>query len=140
MTVNMQFGDIQEMTVNVEFGDILQLETAFRAGVLFKFSGDLDADVFLGSPVMAEALNRMLGAIQEYWSAAGKPSKAERWRDLYVLSNAKRHVDVISSYAPRHPKWAAMTRREQLDWLQVIAAPYRLDDAGVALFERILKQ
>lgn len=128
------------MTVNMQFGDILQLETAFRAGVLFKFSGDHDADIFLGSPVMAEALGRMLGAIQEYWSAAGIPRKAESWRDLYVLSNAELHADVISSYALRHPKWAAMTRREQLDRLQVIAAPYRLDDAGVVLFERILKK
>jgi hypothetical protein len=131
--------------VNMQFGDILQLETAFRAGVIFKFSGDADADIFLGSPIMAEALNRMLGAIQEYWFAAGNPRKAERWRDLYVVSNAKRDnykrlVDLITSYAPRHPVWAAMTRREQLDWLHVIAAPYRLDDAGVALFERILKQ
>ena len=126
--------------VNVQFGDILQLETAFRAGVLFKFSGDHDADVFLGSPVMAEALSRMLGAIQEYWKAVGKAPRAESWRDLYVLSNATLHADVISSDAVRHPKWAAMTRREQLDLLRVIAAPYRLDDTGVALFERILKQ
>ena len=89
---------------------------------------------------MAEALSRMLGAIQEYWTAAGKTPRAESWRDLYVLSNAKIHADVISSYTLRHPKWAAMTRREQLDRLQVIAAPYRLDEAGIALFERILKQ
>lgn len=131
--------------VNMQFGDILELETAFGAGVLFKFSGSDAADIFLGSPVMAEALNRMLGAIQEYWSAAGKSRGKERWLDQFVVSNAKRdnyerHVELISSYAPRHPKWDAMTRREQLDWLQVIAAPYRLDDAGVALFEHILKQ
>lgn len=130
--------------VNVQFEDILQLETAFRAGVIFKFSGDLDADIFLGSPVMAEALSRMLGAIQAYWVAAGKTPRAESWRELYVVSNAKRDnykrvADMISAYAPRHPQWAAITRREQLDWLQVIAAPYRLDDAGVALFEQILK-
>jgi hypothetical protein len=126
--------------VNMQFGDILQLETAFRAGVMFKFSGDLDAYIFMESPVMAEALNRMLDAIQEYWSAAGKRPQAERWRDLYVLSNATLYADEISAYADRHPQWAAMTRREQLDRLQVIAAPYRLDDAGIALFERILKQ
>jgi hypothetical protein len=48
------------MTVNVQFGDIQELEAVFRANVLFKFSGSEDADVFLGSPVMAEALNRML--------------------------------------------------------------------------------
>lgn len=125
------------MTVNMQFGDILQLETAFRAAVLFKFSGDHDANIFLGSPVMAEALNRMLGAIQEYWTAAGNPRRAEGWRDVY--SNAEHLADVISSEAPSHPKWTTMTRREQLDWLQVLAAPYRLDDAGVALFERILK-
>ncbi len=124
--------------VNMQFGDILQLETAFRAGVLFKFSGEHDADIFLGSPVMAEALERMLGAIQEYWSAAGNPRKAEGWRDTY--SSAKHLADVISSRAPSHPQWATMTRREQLDWLQVIAAPYRLDSAAVVLFERILKQ
>lgn len=124
--------------VNVQFGDILQLETAFRAGVLFKFSGDYDADIFLGSPIMAEALNRMLVAIQEYWFAAGNPRKAEGWRNTY--SSAAHLANVISSYAPRHPKWAEMTRIEQLDWLQVIAAPYRLDDAAVALFEGILKQ
>lgn len=131
--------------VNIQFGDILELETAFGAGVLFKFSGDADAEIFLGSPVMAEALSRMLGAIQDYWTAAGNSRVAQRWRDLYVVSNAKRdnyerHIDLIASHAPSHPKWAEMTRREQLDWLQVIAAPYRLDDAGVALFERILKQ
>lgn len=140
MTANMQLGGIHAMTVNMQFGDILQLETAFRAGILFKFSGDHDADVFLGSPVMAEALNRMLGAIQEYWSTAGIPLRAKERRDWYVLSKAQLYVDVIASYALRHPKWAAMTRREQLDWLQVIAAPYRLDDAGIVLFERILKQ
>ncbi len=126
--------------VTMQFGDILQLETAFRAGVLFKFSGDADADIFLGSPVMAEALSRMLGAMQEYWSAAGNPRKVEGLRDWYMVSNAKHLADVISSYAPSHPKWTTMTRREQLDWLQVLAAPYRLDEAGVALFERILKQ
>lgn len=126
--------------VNVQFGNILQLETAFRAGILFKFSGDHDADIFLGSPIMAEALNRMLGAMQEYWSAAGNPRKAESLRDWYVLSKASLFADVISSEALSHPKWTAMTRREQLDWLQVIAAPYRLDEAGVAFFERILKQ
>lgn len=131
--------------VTMQFGDILQLETAFSAGVLFKFSGDADAEIFLGSPIFAEALSKMLGAIQEYWSAAGQRPRAERWRDLYVVSNAKRdnylrHVDLISSRAPSHPKWATMTRREQLDWLQVLAAPYRLDDSGVALFERILKK
>lgn len=90
--------------VNVQFGDILQLETAFRAGVLFKFSGDHDADDFLGSPVMAEALSRMLGAIQEHWKAVGKAPRAKSWRDLYVLSNATLFADVISSDAVRHPK------------------------------------
>lgn len=129
------------MTVNVQFGDYLQLETAFRAGILFKFSGDHDAEVFLGSPVMAEALNRMLGAMQEYWKAVGKAPRAKEVRDWYVLSKAQfLFADVISSAALRHPQWAAMTRREQLDWLEVIAAPYRLDDAEVALYERILKQ
>jgi len=97
--------------VNVQFGNILQLETAFRAGILFKFSGDHDADIFLGSPIMAEALNRMLGAMQEYWSAAGNPRKAESLRDWYVLSKASLFADVISSEALSHPKWTAMTRR-----------------------------
>jgi hypothetical protein len=31
-----------------------------------------------------------------------------------------------------------MTRREQLDWLQVITSPYRLDNAGIVFFEQIL--
>lgn len=126
------------MTVNVQFGDILQLETAFRAGVIFKFSGDYDANIFLGSPIMAEALNRMLGAIQEYWFAAGNLRKAEGWRNTY--SSAAHLASVISSYASRDPEWATLTRREQLEWLQVFAAPYRLDDAGVALFEGILNK
>lgn len=126
------------MTVNMQFGDIQELEAAFRANVLFKFGGSEDADVFLGSPVMSLALNRMLDAIQAYWLESGNSRRAEGWRDLYVLSKAKRHVDLIASYAPRHPKWASMTRREQLDWLQVIASPYRVDDAGTAFFEQIL--
>jgi hypothetical protein len=73
----------------------------------------------------------MLDAIQAYWLESGNSRRAEGWRQLYMFSNAKRHVDVIDSYAPRHPKWAMMTRREQLDWLQVIASPYRVDDAGL---------
>ena len=127
------------MTVNVQFGDIQELETALRAGVLFKFSGTGDADVFLGSPVMARALDRMLNAIQDHWSAAGDQRRAESWRDLYVVSKAERHVPLISSCALSHPKWNTMTRREQLEWVQVIASPYRLDDPGIEFFEQILK-
>jgi hypothetical protein len=128
------------MTASVQFGDIQELETAFRAAVLFKFGNSRDADVFLGSPVMARALTQMLNAIQEHWSSAGHPRRAESWRDLYAVSKAERHAVLIASYAPRHPKWDAMTRREQLEWLQVIASPYRLDDSGVALFESILQK
>jgi len=126
------------MTVNMQFGEIQELEAAFPANVLFKFGGSEDADVFLGSPVMSRALNRMLDAIQAYWLASGNSRRAEGWRDLYVLSKAKHHVGLIASYAPRHPKWASMTRREQLDWLQVIASPHRVDDAGAVFFEQIL--
>lgn len=128
------------MTAIVQFGNIQELETAFRANVLFKFSGSEDADVFLGSPVMSRALDQMLDAIQEHWSTAGNQRRAESWRGWYVISKAERHVDLIASYAGRHPKWDAMTRREQLEWLQVIASPYSLDDSGVALFGRILKE
>jgi hypothetical protein len=128
------------MTVNMNFGDIQELETVFRANVLFKFSGSEDADVFLGSPVMSGALDRILDAIQEHWSTAGNSQRAESWRDLYVVSNIERHVDLISSCALRHPKWASMTRREQLEWLQVITSPYRLNDPGIVIFEQILKK
>lgn len=126
------------MTVNVQFEDIRELEAAFRANVLFKFSGSSDADVFLGSPVMAEALRRMLDAIEEYWSTAGNSRRAESWRDLYLVSKVERHVDLITAHALQHPKWASMVRQEQLEWLQVVAAPYRLDDAGVVFFESVL--
>jgi len=126
------------MTVDAQFAEVQELETAFRANVLFKFGGSEDADVFLGSPVMANALSRMLDAIQEHWSKAGNSRRAESWRDLYMVSKIERHVNLISSCAIRHPKWALMTRGEQLDWLRVIASPYRLDEPGVAFFEDIL--
>jgi hypothetical protein len=127
------------MTVNMQFDSIQELETAFRANVLFKFSGSDDADVFLGSPVMAGALDRMLDTIQEHWLTAGNQRRAESWRDLYVVSRVERHAELISAYALRHPKWETMTRREQLEWLQVIASPYKMDDPGIAFFEQILK-
>lgn len=128
------------MAASTQFGDVLELETAFRAAVLFKFGGSADADVFLGSPIMARALTRMLDAIQEYWTGAGHWRRAESWRDIYVVSAATRHVELIASYAPRHPEWAVLTRHEQLEWLQVIAAPYRLDGPSIALFESILRK
>ena len=111
------------MDATVDFGDIQGLETAFRALVIFKFSGDDDANVFLGSPVMADAVNRMLAAIEEYWVAAENQKRADDWRDLYILSNVKRHRDLISLYLPSHNNWSNLSRFERLEWLRVIASP-----------------
>jgi hypothetical protein len=94
--------------------------------------------VYLGSPVMANAANKMLESIQDHWVSTGDSRRAESWRDLYLVSNAERHVELISSCAIRHPKWASMSRQERLDWLQVIAAPYCLDEAGLGFFESLI--
>jgi hypothetical protein len=126
------------MTVNAQFGSIQELETAFRAIVLFKFSGSGDADVYLGSPVMANAATGMLESIQAHWISAEDSRRAEGWRDLYLVSNAERHVEIISSCAIRHPKWASLSRQERLDWIQIIAAPYRLDEAGLEFFHALI--
>jgi hypothetical protein len=128
------------MTANTQFSSIQELETAFRAIVLFKFGGSGDSDVFLGSPVMASAANSMLDSIEQYWISAGNSKRAEQWRGLYLMSKAARHVDLISSHAARHPEWAIMSREERLAWLQVVAAPYRIDDAGVVLFDALLAE
>lgn len=126
------------MTVSAEFGNIQELETSLRALVLFKFSGGADADVYVGSPVMANALKGILRSIEDYWNSVGEEKRAAGWRDLYRVSNAKRHVELISAYAKRHPKWSSLTRDERLEWLGIIAAPYKLDEPGLALFDALL--
>jgi hypothetical protein len=128
------------MVANLQFDDIQELEAAFRATVIFKFGGSRDSDVFLGSPVFARALTQMLDAIEEYWSSAGDLRRADSWRKIYVISKAERHVDLIAAYAPRHPEWESITRHEQLEWLSILSAPYKIDDPGVALFESILRK
>jgi hypothetical protein len=126
------------VTPSVQFASILELETAFRALVLFKFSGSPDAEVFYGSPVMADALSRMLTAIEEGSEQASSPGRARTWREHYVLSNAARHHDTISGHLARHPRWNVMSRKERLDWLAVLAAPYRLDPEGISCFEPLI--
>lgn len=126
------------MTITADFDDIQELETSFRALVLFKFSGSRDADVYVGSPLMANATSRILRSIEAYWTSVGQEGRAESWRNLYRLSNAKRHFDLISAYATRHPKWPALSRDERLGWLEIIAAPYQLDESGLTFFDSLL--
>lgn len=126
------------MTVHAKFETIQELETAFRALVIFKFGGTADADVYLGSPVMARAAETLLRSIVDYWTETGDGGRAAEWRELYRISNVRHRVDPISAYARRHPKWATLSRQERLDWLRIIAAPYRLDDAGIAYFDSLL--
>jgi hypothetical protein len=126
------------MDAAVDVGDIQALETAFRALVIFKFSGVDDSNAFLGSPVMASAASRMLAAIREYWVAAGNRKRADEWRDLYVLSNAKRHKGLISLYLPSHSNWRNLSMREKIEWLEVIASPYCRNDEGVAMFDNVI--
>jgi hypothetical protein len=92
------------VTAKVGFGGIQELEAVFRSLVLFKFSGSDDADVYLGSPVMANAATGMLNSIETYWRSVGDIKRADMWRNLYRLSNAKQHENLISSYLVRHPK------------------------------------
>jgi hypothetical protein len=123
------------MTASVQFSGIQELETALRALVLFKFSGANDADIYVGSPVMAGAMNSMLAAIENYWMSSGNSKRAEAWRDLYVLSNAEHRTEAIKAYAARHPKWNSMNRDEKVSWLKVIAAPYALDGGDLGSLE-----
>ncbi|MFC9432440.1 hypothetical protein [Nocardia sp. NPDC057030] len=122
----------------VRFDSLLEIETAFQAMVKFKFSGDPDAETFMGSPVMASALEAMLAAIVDGCNAAGYAGKATSWRSWYALSRAAGLDDQISKYLVTHPKWHSMSRTDRLDWLRVVAAPYRLDDDGVARFDALV--
>ncbi|MEU7144456.1 hypothetical protein ABZ942_33780 [Nocardia sp. NPDC046473] len=122
----------------VRFDSLLEIETAFRAMVMFKFSGSGEAEIFLGSPVMASALESMLAAIVDGWNAAGYAGKATGWRDWYALSHVKSRDEQISKYLVTHPKWGSLSRTDRLDWLRVVAAPYWLDEAGVARFDPLI--
>jgi hypothetical protein len=122
----------------VGFETLLELETAFQAMVLFKFGGSERADIFVGSPVMASALETMLSAIEDGWGEAGYAGKASQWRDWATLSRSVGEHEQIAAYLVRHPEWDSMSRAEKLDWLRVVAAPYRLDDDGVARFDSLI--
>ncbi|WP_441251078.1 hypothetical protein [Kitasatospora sp. McL0602] len=121
-----------------QFNTVQELETALRALVVFKFGGEEEADVYLGSPVLANAMNSLLAAVETYWISAGDQARADRWRELYRISKAERHVAMLSSYAVTHPKWRTMSAAERLDWLKVLAAPYRIDDEGLPLFAALI--
>ncbi|WP_416566119.1 hypothetical protein [Nocardia testacea] len=110
------------------------LEVAFKALVLFKFSEDCEADVFVGSPVMAEAVKTMLNAIEAHWSSVGREDKAREWRELYSAPSLERRVDrvnLVAEYVERSRKWELLTREERLQWLRVAIAPYELDDEAL---------
>ncbi|MFI7001150.1 hypothetical protein [Nocardia sp. NPDC050175] len=123
----------------VRFDTLWELEVAFRAMATFKFSGSEDADIFMGSPIMASALEKMLSAIADGWDQEGYAGKATNWRDWYALSSAgERQVERISAYLPQHPEWESMSRVERFEWLRIVAAPYRLDDGGIARLESVI--
>jgi len=117
------------MTAPVDFQDIQQLEVAFRALVTFKFSGDVEADVFFGSPIMAGALERMLAAIEAIHRAQDNEARANSWRDMYTLSRAGSRRGIVAEYYHSLPRLSEMSLTDRVDWLRVCSSPYRFDVA-----------
>lgn len=111
-----------------EPADRQETETLLRACVLFKFSGAEDADPFVGSPVYARALRKLLEAAVRVAVEAGDPRRAEGWRTTYRLSGHRERWDLVVTYAARHPEWTALGSEERREWIDVIASPYWLEE------------
>lgn len=125
-------------TESVQFGTILELETTLRAVVLFKFGGSDEADIYLGSPILAAAASALLASIEHHWKVVGNHRRADDWHNLYQAANLGPRADRIAAEAPRHPMWATMSRSARVEWLQLLAAPYRLDEQSLGPFETLI--
>ena len=105
-----------------------ETETLLRAAVLFKFGGMEEAEPFVGSPVYAQALRRLLEAVTGSTAEVGDTRHAEGWRSTYRLSRHHDRWDFVAAYAARHPQWAVMGPEERRAWIDVVASPYWLED------------
>lgn len=110
----------------------LEAETLLRAAVIFKFEGGAAAEIFLGSPHFANSVTSLLESITSTYTEEGEQGNAQDWRETYRLSGHHERWDRVSHRAPTHPKWASLSEEEKRAWVDVLAAPYWLEDRDYA--------
>lgn len=112
----------------VEFDSTVAAETLLRAAVLFKFEGGEEAEIYAGSPHFAHSVNRLLDGVVQAYRASGKEGMAQRWENLYQLARHDERRKFVRDFARKHPDWETMSEQQRMEWVDVIAAPYKVSD------------
>ncbi|WP_431957767.1 hypothetical protein [Nocardia lijiangensis] len=118
----------------MQFNDILGIESMLRGCVVFKFECSEDSEMYAGSPQFGDALNALLDSIIAYYRDLGRHDTADKWEATYLLSPTSNKADFVRSYVVKHPKWRAMNMQERKEWVNIVAAPYRIRDSEFSQF------
>ncbi|MFF3228183.1 hypothetical protein ACFYV7_35690 [Nocardia suismassiliense] len=112
--------------IAVDFADSASLEALLRASVLFKFECPQESHMFAGSPAYAEGVNRLLAAIISEHRQSGREAIANSWATTYLLANHPERLAFVKNYAQGLGKWASLDMSQRRDWVDVVAAPYKI--------------
>ncbi|BDT89850.1 hypothetical protein [Nocardia cyriacigeorgica] len=110
----------------IEFPDHRSVVALLRACVSFKFDCSDASELYVGSPQYAAAVRSVFDAVVARYRAAGQCGAAEQWIATFDLANHPERAEFVREYALSHPKWNSMDFQQRKDWVEVVAAPYRV--------------
>jgi hypothetical protein len=108
-----------------------EAETLMRALLRFKFECPQEAEMFAGSPIMAQIMVRLLESMKSAQDGEGE-ERARAWREKldswYSLSGREREREVIVDYVRSIPQWSELDDAGQRKVLADLAAPFSMDE------------
>ncbi|MGV9663750.1 hypothetical protein [Nocardia niigatensis] len=118
--------------IDTVFPTVQSVEALLRAAVIFKFDCQGESHLYAGSPQFAEAVNSLLATVVQSYRESGDERRAKNWEELYVLDNNHDRFEFVKSYSRKHPQWNAMDDGDKKAWLDLVAAPYRIQQGDYA--------
>ncbi|MBF6425282.1 hypothetical protein IU440_11365 [Nocardia cyriacigeorgica] len=114
--------------ISIEIPEYPSVEALLRACVVFKFKCTGESDLYIGSPLYAAAVNSVFNTVIDYHISAGRSDIANKWIETYDLERHPERAEFVREYALKHPKWGSLDGQQRRDWVDVVAAPYRISD------------
>ncbi|MGP4112296.1 hypothetical protein ACTWP5_15455 [Streptomyces sp. 4N509B] len=106
--------------------DLEELETLAAALLRLKFGDEEPAEPYFGSPRLATAYHRIIGAIISESEQMGDSRRVSRWRSWKDWSNRGYERAMIARYASKLALWDSWDVDQKIQVLKTCSAPFEV--------------
>ena len=110
---------------------VAEREALVSALVRLKFNEGEVPEPYFGSPLVGEALLKLLASVIAESEETGDLERARRWRSWQDWSVREYERQIVVKHAASVQSWASWTAGERRGFLRHCAAPFALSDVAV---------